>query len=209
LPSAPNPGSETALVDANVFYSLHQRNVFVTLATQRLFALHWTDRIQREWLNALLRERPDLSPERLTRTARLMSDALPNARLHSHEKFEALCQGTDGKDRHVAAAAIQCAPSSLVTWNLKHFEAKELATHRVSVIDPDSYLADTFDRDPSTTHAATRLAFSFLKRPGGRPTWLGYVDILERDGLKGFAQRLRDVRHEEREDEDLDTDPGP
>jgi hypothetical protein len=43
---------ETTVVDANVFYSQYQRNVFMTLAVERLFKLHWTDEIEAEWLNA-------------------------------------------------------------------------------------------------------------------------------------------------------------
>jgi hypothetical protein len=37
---------ETTVVDANVFYSQYQRNVFMTLAVERLFNLHWTDEIE-------------------------------------------------------------------------------------------------------------------------------------------------------------------
>jgi hypothetical protein len=102
--------SESCVVDANVFYSQYQRNVFMTLAVERLFALHWTDEIEAEWLNALERNRPDLGAERLQRTARAMKNALPRARLTDYRRFESLLTMTDTKDRHVAAAAIGCAP---------------------------------------------------------------------------------------------------
>jgi hypothetical protein len=39
---------ETTVVDANDFYSQYQRNVFMTLAVERLFNLHWTGEIEAE-----------------------------------------------------------------------------------------------------------------------------------------------------------------
>ena len=182
---------ETAVVDANVFYSQYQRNVFMTLAVERLFDLHWTDEIEAEWLNALGRNLPDLGAERLQRTARAMKNALPGAQLSDYRRFESMLALTDPKDRHVAAAAIKCAPCTLVTWNLRHFNEAELAAHGVSMSDPDDYLCRIFAADPAFAFAATARSYSFLKTRSGAPTWSEYVDILDRDGLKIFAGCLR------------------
>jgi hypothetical protein len=184
--------SESCVVDANVFYSKYQRNVFMTLAVERLFALHWTDEIEAEWLNALEHNRPDLGAERLQRTARAMKNALPGARLSDYRRFESLLTMTDTKDRHVAAAAIRCAPCTLVTWNVRHFHGAELAALGVSINDPDGFLGRIFAADPNFACAATVRSYSFLKKRSGMPTWLEYIDILERDGLRMFAGCLRE-----------------
>jgi hypothetical protein len=182
---------ETTVVDANVFYSQYQRNVFMTLAVERLFDLHWTDEIEAEWLNALQRNRPDLGAERLERTARAMKNALPGARLGDYRQFESLLAITDPKDRHVAAAAIKCAPCTLVTWNLRHFDGAELAAHGVSICDPDDFLRRIFAADQDFAFAATIRSYSFLKKLPRASTWSEYVDAIERDGLKSFAGCLR------------------
>jgi hypothetical protein len=195
---------EIALADANVFYSHHQRNVFVTLAYERLFALRWTGKIEREWHEALIRNRPDLDAERLRQTIEKMNRALPGSHIEDYAQFENLLSKTDPKDRHVAAAAIKCAPATLVTWNVRHFNAQELSVHKVCVKDPDAFLCLVFDRDPIDTLEAVARAYGFLKRPAGRPTWAEYLDALERERLAGFVERLRLREPEEGAEEILD-----
>jgi hypothetical protein len=167
---------ETVIADANVFYSHHHRNVYVTLAVERLFVLRWTDRIEREWLDALLRNRPDLGADRLQQTRRLMNEALPEARIGVSDDLERLLVKTDAKDRHVAAAAIKCAPAVLVTWNIDDFDADELASHGVTLSDPDAFLCRIFDREPEDVSAASERAHSFVRRHDGHPTWPEYID---------------------------------
>ena len=207
MTSGLRPSPETALVDANVFYSQHQRNVFMTLGFERLFTVRWTDRIEREWLDALARNRPDLLFDQLSRTAQRMRDALPDARVEGYEKHEALLTKTDPKDRHVAAGAIACAPATIVTWNIRHFAADELAPRNVTVSDPDAFLCRTFEREPVDTFAATAKAFSFLKRPDGRPSWADYLDILARDRLEDFAALLKSRTPKEDSVDDADDIP--
>lgn len=198
MTSNPRPAAETVIADANVLYSHHQRNVFITLAQEWLFALRWTTEIEREWLGALRRNRPDLQPERLDRTIALMNEAVPDALVMDYGSVEAQLHRTDARDRHVAAAAIKCAPSTLVTWNLAHFDADELKAHHVNVADPDGFLCAVFDREPLATSAAAQKAYGFLKKKGGHPTWAEFLDSLQREKLVGFAARLR--QHELVED---------
>ena len=133
------PAAEISIADANVLYSYHQRNVFITLAQELLFALRWTKTIEQEWHDALRRNRPELRPDRILRTIKLMNEALSDALIAGDSAFEVQLAKTDPKDRHVAAAAIKCAPSTLVTWNLAHFDVDELRAHRVAVVDPDTF----------------------------------------------------------------------
>jgi hypothetical protein len=196
---------ETSVVDANVFYSQYQRNVFMTLAVERLFKLHWTDEIEAEWLNALQRNRPDLGAERLQRTAQAMKNALPDARLSDYRQFESLFALTDPKDRHVAAAAVKCAPCTLVTWNLRHFNGRELAACGVAMSNPDDFLCRIFAADPTLAFAATVRSYSFAKKRSGTPAWWEYVDMLERHGLKIFSGYLRNHGPTAEMESDIDT----
>lgn len=96
----------------------------MTLATERVFEMRWTIPIEQEWTNALLRERPELSEAAVRRTASLMRKALPAAEVIDFHHLDKNFSRTDAKDRHVAAAAAKCAPSTLVTWNLRHFDVR-------------------------------------------------------------------------------------
>jgi hypothetical protein len=58
----------TALYDANVLYPATLRSLLVYLAMSELFRARWTERIHDEWVEALLRDRPDLLPENLAKT---------------------------------------------------------------------------------------------------------------------------------------------
>jgi hypothetical protein len=134
-----------------------------------------------------------------------MKNALPEARLSDYRQFESLLAVTDPKDRHVAAAAVKCAPCTLVTWNLRHFNSKELSALGVSTSDPDSFLCHIFAADPTVAFAATVRSYSFLKKRPGAPTWWEYVDMLERHGLKIFAGCLRNHGPTAEIEGDIDT----
>jgi hypothetical protein len=154
--------------------------------------MRWTGTIEREWTTALLRERPELRREAVIATALKMRQALPDAAVVDFEPLEAAFAKTDRKDRPVAAAAARCAPCFLVTWNVRDFDEDELAAHAVTLTDPDTFLCRLFDLDQDVVVAATQRAFGFLRRPSGRPTWDGYLELLGTPNhLKRFASRLR------------------
>ena len=165
----PPRSSEIALVDANVLFPHHLRNVLVTLAVERVFEMRWTGSIEREWTNALLREQPHLKRDSVLATARKMNEALPGAGVTDFAKLEINFPKTDAKDRHVAAAAARCAPSTLVTWNVRDFNKDELAAHDVEITDPDTFLCRLFDADPEVVFAGTQRAFGLRPRLRARP----------------------------------------
>jgi hypothetical protein len=209
LTTSPPRNSETALVDANVLFPHHPRNVLVTLAVERVFEMRWTGSIEREWTNALLREQPNLKREAVLATARKMNEALPSAGVTDFANLESSFPKTDAKDRHVAAAAARCTPSTLVTWNVRDFNKAELAAHDIQISDPDTFLCRLFDADPEVVFAGTQRAFGFLRRPLGHPTWKEYLDILGHNNhLKKFADRLRSCGFGDDPPED-DSDPNP
>ena len=186
-------GLPTVLADANVLFSQEQRNVLMTLAVEGLFRLHWTREIEDEWVRNrakhLLKAGKDgMAP---LRTAEKMRKAIPDFEPGHWQRHLDDTGRTNSGDRHVAAAAIACAPSHLLTWNLKHFDAESLKSHGVLIRTPDDFLCDVHDGSPVITCEASRLAHGFARSVAGRvPTWPDYLEKIAGSGLPRFAERL-------------------
>lgn len=206
---APTPKREVVVADANVLFSNDQRNIFMTLAVERIIELRWTDQIEGESVENLVHKRGG-DPQKLARTAGLMRMAIPGYNVPDYRAYILQLTRTDEKDRHVAAAAIGCRPSTVATWNLKDFDAKELATHDVRVTDPDTLLCEIFDAAPADVHAVVEKAYGFVRKLGGKPNWLDYMNLLATSGapcsLKDFADRLRRSKHEDDDETALPPD---
>jgi hypothetical protein len=67
----------TALLDACVLYPLAMADSLMSVAATSLYAAKWTLHIEREWMNALVRNRPDLAG-RLEPRRDAMRDAVPD-----------------------------------------------------------------------------------------------------------------------------------
>ena len=53
------------IYDACVLYSAPLRDLFMRLALADLYQAKWTQDIHKEWMRSLLKNRPDLTKERL------------------------------------------------------------------------------------------------------------------------------------------------
>ena len=93
-----------AFLDASVLYPAPLRDLLLELAVSDLFRAKWSASVHEEWIRALLRNRPDLTAERLERTRRLMDAHVRDALVTG---FEDLIGGIElpDHDRHVVAAA--------------------------------------------------------------------------------------------------------
>ena len=185
----------TALADANVLYSNDQRNILVELAYERVIGLRWSDEIEREWVDNLVENSPSVGRDAIARTCRLMREAVPDHGAGDYFIHMGATGRTDAKDRHVAAAAIACAPCALVTWNSRDFDSDALLAKGVTVQTPDAFLCVVFDALPELTHAAVGKAYGYVRKSAGRPTWAEYLDRLAAGGvpssLRFFAEKLR------------------
>lgn len=63
----------TALFDACVLYPAELRSLLMYLALTDLFHARWTDRIHEEWMNGVLKDRHDLTRDKLVRVRDLMN----------------------------------------------------------------------------------------------------------------------------------------
>ncbi len=71
------------------------------LALAGLVRARWTDAIHDEWVRSVLKDNPELSPERLARTRSLMNDAIPDCLVTEYEDLIESLILPDPDDRHV------------------------------------------------------------------------------------------------------------
>jgi hypothetical protein len=136
-----------AVYDACVLYPAFLRDFLVRLAihgrAQGLLRARWTGRIHREWMRAVLRQRPELRGA-LLRTRRLMDQHVRGCRVRGYERWEQRLTLPDPDDRHVLAAALACVADVIVTFNTSDFPADVLAPFHVAAATPDSFVAQLF-----------------------------------------------------------------
>lgn len=180
------PSPFRALLDANVIYSNHLRNLLLQLAANDAFEAHWTAEIECEWL----RNTDEATRDRIERyTLPLIRHHFPDVIVDGFD--QGLETGkTDAKDRHVAAAARYIAPCYLVTENLKHFDAEALQRQKVTVRSADGFLTDLSDAKPAFMYDAVNE--SRLNLRPTKPSFEEYLDLLAaRCGLKNFVAQLK------------------
>lgn len=182
------PGAPpVTLLDANLLYPFHLRNLLVQLGVDGLIDVRWTDTIHEEWIGNLVAD-GRATRERLVRTRDIMKRVLPGADVRDYEECMAQLALPDTGDRHVLAAAVKAGAAVLLTFNLRHFPQAVLAPFGVVARDPDSFLCDLHEADPTAVEAAVeaaRLNLSFTA-----PEMPAFLASLRKQRLAGFAARL-------------------
>lgn len=130
-----------AVLDACTLYPAALRDVLMRLALHGLILARWTDAIHDEWIGAVLRDRPDLTRERLQRTRELMDLHADDSLVTGYERRMQDLGLPDVNDRHVLAAAIEAGAAIILTWNLRDFPEAVLACHSLRAETPDDLLA--------------------------------------------------------------------
>jgi predicted nucleic acid-binding protein len=182
----------TALYDACVLYPAPLRDLLMQLALTDRFRAKWTAAIHAEWINAVLRERPDLTRPQLERTRDLMNRHVRDCIIEGYEALIPTLVMPDPKDRHVLAAAIHGHADIIVTFNLKHFPASALKPHGVKAQHPDEFLKSLFDSFPVDVCESARKTRARLKNPP--KTVDEYLDILTLQRLPETVAFLRKNR---------------
>jgi len=178
-----------AFLDASVLYPALLRNILMHLALADLFRARWSDRVQEEWIAALLKVRPDLTHQRLARVRALMEAHVGNALVSGYEHLIAQLTLPDPDDRHVLAAAIHGGATVIVTANLRDFPAATLAGHGIVARHPDAFLLDRFASSPGDVLDTLRTLRLDLKNPPR--TVVELLSLMERQNLAASAAALR------------------
>src|SRR5205823_142838 len=155
----------TAIYDANVLYPAPLRDLFIRLAQAGLVRAKWTNTIHDEWLRNVLKDNPQLSPERLARTRALMNEAVRDCLVEGYEDLIDSLTLPDPDDRHILAAAIRVGAEVIVTYNVKDFPAETLAKFDIEAQHPDDFLVALFDLAPGLVCAAVKRQREGLRSP--------------------------------------------
>jgi predicted nucleic acid-binding protein len=178
------------LFDANVLYPAPLRDLLIRLARTGIVSARWTDQIHDEWIRSLLRNRPDLHPDKLQRTRELMDAAVPGALVEGYERHVEGLWLPDPDDRHVLAAAIEAGADLIVTFNAKDFPRRIVSTFGIDVRRPDVFVLELLlANDPEAVFAAVRAHRSALRNPPF--TVEQYLASLGKTGLRRTVDYLR------------------
>jgi hypothetical protein len=178
-----------AVYDACVLYPNFLRDFLVRIAIQGrrhgILRAKWTGRIHREWIRAVLRQRPELRTA-LLRTRRLMDQHVLGCRVHGYQRWERRLTLPDEDDRHVLAAALACVADVIVTFNTADFPAATLAPFHVTAVHPDVFAHQLLES--GIVEAAARDHRASLIRPPMSAA--DYLDALVRNRLTVTAAAL-------------------
>jgi predicted nucleic acid-binding protein len=177
-----------AFLDASVLYPALLRNILMRLASHGLFRARWSQRVHEEWIEALLRNRPDLDRARVERTRDLMDAHILDACVSGYElRIDSLVL-PDPDDRHVLAAAIHCKAAVIVTTNLRDFPGSVLAGFGLKAMHADMFVLGVVLNDKEGAAVALqRLRQAFRNPP---MTAAELLAGMERNGLAASASAL-------------------
>jgi len=181
------------VLDACVLYPAAQRDLFMWLVAGGVIRAHWTNEIHDEWMRNVAHDY-GVSRSDLERIASLMNRAAGDALIRRYRQHERLFQKTDVKDRHVAAAAVAARKHSgvavvtVITWNLKDFDLKEMTQAGLAVENPDTFLCRLFANSPGSVVSA----FVRMRDNLGNPpkTTRECVNTFSVQGLTNFSKLL-------------------
>ncbi len=174
--------------DACVLYPAPVRDLLVQLATANLFRARWTDAIHEEWIENVLKNRPDLTRQQMERTRALMDSAVMDCLVSGYEYLIPVAHLPDADDRHILAAAIHAKADAVVTYNLRDFPSDILAKHDQEAIHPDDFINFQIDLNESAVVMAAQRCRARLKSPPR--TAAEYLDTLAALQLPKSTRRL-------------------
>ena len=181
-------GRSTAFLDAPVLCLAPLRELLLGLAVSDLHRAKWSNDVHDEWIDALLRTRPDLTRERLERTRELMNAHTRDALVTGYEDLIDVLKLPDPDDRHVLAAAIKGRADLIVTANLKDFPAEALEPWGIEAQHPDEFLTHQFHLSQPVFLKAVKTVRLRLKNPPKSVE--EYLDTLRAQGLLATVNEI-------------------
>ena len=179
----------TALLDANVLYSVAISDALMEVAATGIYAAKWSKAIDDEWISNLAKNRKRAESDFHLRRDQ-MHDTCPDWEVPEKGwKFIEPCLSLpDTNDRHVLAAAIAGHADSIITINIKDFPASVLNPLGITVLHPDEFLLQQLQLAPLVVLPAFKAMRARLKNPAFTPE--KFVDAMERNGLTQTAAFL-------------------
>lgn len=172
----------TALLDANVLYSVAISDALMEVAATGIYAAKWSKAIDDEWVRNLAKNKNRAEADFYTRRDS-MHDACPDWEVPEEgwKLIEPCLTLPDANDRHVLAAAVAGHADSIVTINIKDFPASVLEQLGITALHPDEFLLQQLELEPLVVLPAFKVMRARLKNPAFTPE--KFVDAMERNGL--------------------------
>lgn len=155
----------TALFDACVLYPAPLRDLLMELALTDLFRAKCTNEIHDEWIRNLLKNRPDLTLERLQITRDKMNLHIQDSLVENYQSLIPLLALSDQDDRHVLAAAICARADVIITFNLSDFPPESVEIYGIEAQHPDEFINHLIDLAPPLVYKAIQEIQTRLKNP--------------------------------------------
>lgn len=182
-----------AIYDACVLYPAPLRDLLMRLALTDLYQAKWTKDIHHEWMHNLLKNRPDLTIEKLNRTRERMDLYVRDCLVVGYEDLIEGLILPDFQDRHVLAAAIRANAQIIVTFNLTDFPSHATAKYGIESQHPDDFLRNLLDLAPGRVIETIQETRQSLKNPPKNSK--EYLQVLEQQSLPQSAAYLREFIH--------------
>jgi predicted nucleic acid-binding protein len=183
----------TVFYDANVLYPAELRNFLMHLAVTGLFRAKWSAAVHEEWISNLLKNRQDLTREKLERTRQLMDKATLDALVEGYENLIPSLTLPDPNDRHVLAAAIHGGAQIIVTMNLRDFPNEVLQQYEIEALHPDEFILQLIETAPDVVLNAAEMHRQSLKNPPKSVE--EFLASLEAQGLPKSVAVMRSLYH--------------
>ena len=162
----------SALLDACVLHPWALCHLHLLIAEHGLFRPVWSGQILEETKRSILRVRPEIGEERISKRIAAMRFAFEDAEVSDAQvraRMAAVPSSVPEHDRHVVAAALAARADVIVTANLRHFSGPDLAELGILVEGPDDFLVDQwYLRAPALADALVEMALH-TKRPSLSP----------------------------------------
>jgi len=178
------------IYDSCVLYPAPLRDLLMRLALTDLYHAKWTQEIHKEWMRNLLKNRPDLTAERLESVRAKMDLYVRDGLVEGYEELIEGIKLPDLNDRHVLAAAIKANAQTIVTYNLSDFPPSALLKYEIDAQHPDEFFRHLLDLAPAKVIETVQETRRSLKNP---PKNSGeYLAILEKQSLPQTCAYLRE-----------------
>ena len=178
----------TVVYDTCVLYPAPLRDLLMQLALTGLFRARWSSTIHDEWTRSVLRNRPDLTLEQVSRTRDLMDQHVLDALVTGFEPLIDALKLPDPNDRHVLATAIASGADANVTFNAQDFPGHALTSEGITRRDPDGFLWELQSRHPETMARIIEAVRAKAEAISGQP--MALKGLLKRAKLYRLAKAL-------------------
>lgn len=177
------------VLDACVLYPAPLRDFLLSIADVGMYKPLWTTKIHEEWIENLLKNRPELKRKSLNQAVSAMNIAFPDSTIENYELLISSVELPDPDDRHILAAAVKERADVIVTFNTKDFPDEIVSRYDIEIQHPDRFIYNLIDLDKEKIAQAFSNQLSRLKNP---PLEVSVVfNILRKIGLKKTVEQLK------------------